>query len=166
MLIYNAKGQLFLGERYGKPGHWQFPQGGVEAGETLRENVLRELREEVGVSRKQIKSIRRLKARNSYLWKKVPAYARGKWIGQSQTFWLVEFVGADTDIDLKASDDQEFQDWKWCSVATVRRIAARERVAGYSDALKEFLQLKKVNRQQKSGKTHTTPRRQAPCRKR
>jgi hypothetical protein len=30
MLVYNARGQLFLGERLRNKGHWQFPQGGAE----------------------------------------------------------------------------------------------------------------------------------------
>jgi putative (di)nucleoside polyphosphate hydrolase len=143
MLIYNRKGQLFLGERYGKPGHWQFPQGGVERGDSLKESVLRELKEEIGVSKKALGSITRLRARHSYLWRKIPDYARGIWVGQAQTFWLVEFTGDDSDIDLDASTDPEFSSWRWCAVTTVKRIAARERIAGYTKALREFADFKK-----------------------
>jgi putative (di)nucleoside polyphosphate hydrolase len=166
MLIYNRKGQLFLGERYGKAGHWQFPQGGVEARESLRTNVLRELKEEIGISRKQIGVVTKLKARHRYLWKKIPAYARGRWIGQAQTFWLVEFIGEDVDIDLEATDDREFQDWKWCSVTTVRKVAARERIAGYEQALKEFLEFRKKARAKRNALTPSRSARVASPRKR
>jgi putative (di)nucleoside polyphosphate hydrolase len=138
MLVYNHKLQLLMGERHGKADHWQFPQGGVERGASLRQTVIRELKEELGIPRRAIGAITRLDARHEYIWKKVPAYAKGKWDGQSQTFWLVEFVGSDEDIRLDASDDQEFDTWRWCSVATVRRIAASERRAGYEGALREF----------------------------
>jgi putative (di)nucleoside polyphosphate hydrolase len=168
MLVYNKKGHLFLGERYGKPGHWQFPQGGVEQGESLKENVLRELKEEIGVSKKVLGSITRLRARNSYRWRKIPDYARGRWVGQTQTFWLVEFTGDDSDIDLDASADPEFSSWRWCTVTTVKKVAARERIAGYTAALREFVDFKKrklsrstsrVTRQTVVRRKRTTPRR-------
>ena len=38
-----------IGERVGKPGSWQTPQGGVDGGETVREAAKRELYEEVGL---------------------------------------------------------------------------------------------------------------------
>lgn len=140
MLVYNRRGQLFLGERLGKPGHWQFPQGGVEPRESLKENVLRELHEELGITREHVGILTKLRARHSYVWKKVPAYARGAWIGQRQTFWLVEFIGKNRDINLDAGDEPEFSQWRWCSVRGVRALAASERLEGYEKALKEFQQ--------------------------
>jgi putative (di)nucleoside polyphosphate hydrolase len=156
MLVVNADGKLFLGERLGRPGHWQFPQGGVEPGETLRENVIRELREEIGIQRKHIGTITKLSSRNRYLWKKIPAYAEGRWVGQSQTFWLVEFIGSDEDIDLHSSAEAEFKRWRWCSVSRVQKLAARERIEGYAGALSEFVELqnklrKKTPRRKKLG---------------
>jgi putative (di)nucleoside polyphosphate hydrolase len=138
MLVYNRKGQLFLGERLGKPGHWQFPQGGVEPGETLKANVLRELREEIGITEEHIGAITKLRARHSYLWSRVPAYAKGRWAGQQQTFWLVEFIGRNRDINLASAEEPEFSRWRWCAVRTVRRLAAPERLPGYEKALGEF----------------------------
>jgi putative (di)nucleoside polyphosphate hydrolase len=138
MLVYNRKGQLFLGERLGKLGHWQFPQGGAESNQSLKQNVIRELKEELGISKRLIGQITKLSARHSYLWRRIPNYARGKWIGQRQTFWLVEFIGSDKDIDLNGADEPEFSSWKWCSVSTVKRLAARERLEGYQPALLEF----------------------------
>lgn len=157
MLIYNSRGQLLLGERYGMKGHWQFPQGGVEPGQSRRATVFRELREELGIQRKHLGAIAKLKATHSYLWKKIPGYARGKWVGQTQTFWLVEFIGRDRDIDLAASRPQEFQDWRWCGVSTVRKIAARKRIAGYGDALAEFLKLRRGqnSKERKKGLSRT-----------
>lgn len=138
MLVCNHKKQLLMGERHGKPGHWQFPQGGVEEGASSRQTVFRELREELGIPRRALGRIHQLQATHQYLWKNIPAYARGKWVGQAQTFWLVEFVGDDSDIRLDTTDEPEFDAWRWCSIATVRRIAAKERRAGYEAALKEF----------------------------
>lgn len=150
LLVYNAKGQLFLGERLGKRGHWQFPQGGVERGRSLKETVIRELREEIGVGKRSIGAITKLSATNHYLWKKVPDYAVGKWVGQSQTFWLVEFTGENSEIDLTTTDDPEFRSWRWCSVTLVRRLAAKERRQGYEAALREFVAFQR-NKKRKKG---------------
>ena len=146
MLVYNQKGKLFLGERCGEKGHWQFPQGGAEPRYTPRENVLRELREELGIKKKHLGSLKKLKATHEYEWQSPPKYAVGKWRGQKQTFWLVEFTGSDTDIDLASFKEPEFRAWKWCSVGEVRRFAARHRVKGYEKPLKEFLEFKKAKK--------------------
>lgn len=42
-------GLVLLGERTGHPGQWQFPQGGLEEGETIVEALYREMDEEVGI---------------------------------------------------------------------------------------------------------------------
>ena len=50
--VLNSKNQLLIGERIGKPGSWQAPQGGVDGGpepETIAEAASRELYEEVGL---------------------------------------------------------------------------------------------------------------------
>jgi putative (di)nucleoside polyphosphate hydrolase len=144
MLVYNAKGQLFVGERSDRRKHWQFPQGGVEKNKTDRETVVRELREEIGITKRSIGRIRKLKATHAYLWRTIPAYAVGRWVGQAQTFWLVEFVGKDIDIDLATTKHQEFRNWRWCSATLVKRLVAPERRKGYRPALAEFLALKKA----------------------
>lgn len=142
MLVYNRRGELFLGERLNKKGHWQFPQGGAERRYTLRENVVRELKEELGLPRRALGSIKKLKATHEYDWKKIPDYAKGRWRGQAQTFWAVEFTGRDTDIQLDAFEEPEFKQWRWASVAKVRKLADRRRMKGYEAALHEFLEIR------------------------
>jgi len=143
MLVYNGRGQLWIGERLDKKGHWQFPQGGVEKGASVRENVLRELREELGLSPRALGRIRKLKSKHAYLWKNIPDYARGKWVGQSQTFWLVEFTGEDSHFNIAADTTPEFRRWRWASVTAIRKLAAKERRKGYEAPLREFLALKR-----------------------
>lgn len=143
MLVYNRQGRLFLGERFGEPGHWQFPQGGAEPRYTLRENVMRELREELGLKKRTIGKITKLESTHEYEWRTPPRYAHKKWRGQKQTFWLVEFVGTDSDIDLMSHKEPEFAAWRWCSATEVARRAATFRRAGYRGPLREFLEFKR-----------------------
>ncbi|MCV6606853.1 MAG: RNA pyrophosphohydrolase, partial [Campylobacterales bacterium] len=45
---YPEKCEVFLGERSDIEGAWQFPQGGVDQGESYKEALFRELKEEIG----------------------------------------------------------------------------------------------------------------------
>lgn len=146
MLVVNSSGRIFLGERYGEPGVWQFPQGGVEPEYSLKENVLKELHEELGAPKKMFKIIKRLKHRHRYDFRRVPRFAKGKWRGQSQTFWVVRFSGKKADINLDVKNP-EFSDFRWCSIKQVRKWAEPLRLPGYEGALKEFEQLMKRYRE-------------------
>ncbi len=141
MLVYNAEKRLFLGERFGSPNIWQFPQGGVEEGATLEENVVRELNEELGLKPAHIGTLRRLSTTHEYEWERPPEYAVGKWRGQSQTFWLVQFVGHDQDIHLTAHETPEFMAWRWVAPGEVESLAEPRRLGGYRPALQEACEL-------------------------
>lgn len=138
MLLYNSEGKLFLGERNEESGIWQFPQGGAEPGLTLEQNVLKELHEELGISDQLAKIAKQLKTTNTYDFSIPPAYAIGKWRGQTQTFWLVTFLGEDSDIRLDLHQPAEFMRWRWCTIDEVRALAEPKRLPGYAKALIEF----------------------------
>jgi putative (di)nucleoside polyphosphate hydrolase len=137
MFLINAKGQILLGERFGSRGEWQLPQGGVDKGTPLEENVIRELNEELGIAPDKLKIIQKLIATHTYEFKDPPGYALGKWRGQSQTFWLVKFLGTDLDINLTLHHEQEFSAWQWCTPTELRTKAHPVRAPGYEEPLKE-----------------------------
>ena len=137
MLVVNTEGKILLGERFGQPGVWQLPQGGVDDLSDLAESVYRELNEELGIERQKIRSIKKLRATHEYDWTVPPEYGVGRWRGQSQTFWVAYFSGSDSDIALDRHA-QEFSAYRWCTVAEVRQIAEQRRLPGYEAALKEF----------------------------
>jgi len=116
-MLVNAEGKAFVGKRIdNKEGDWwQMPQGGVDPGEDLDKAMLRELREEIGAGKKHMQIIARLPGELFYdlppeligkLW-------GGKYRGQRQSWYLVRFTGADSDIDLTADKHPEFCEWKW-----------------------------------------------------
>lgn len=47
--VLNSKNEVLIGERLGKPGSWQAPQGGFDVGESAIDAAIRELYEEVGL---------------------------------------------------------------------------------------------------------------------
>lgn len=136
LLIMNSEQKLFLGERYGEPGVWQLPQGGMEPEYTEEENALREAAEELGADEDCFSTIMKLDATHQYDFPIVPEYAEGRWHGQRQSFWLLEFRGGDSDIQLDRHH-QEFSDWKWCTLVEVLELSEPRRVPGYREPVAE-----------------------------
>jgi putative (di)nucleoside polyphosphate hydrolase len=60
MVISDGRGKLFWAKRLGQQA-WQFPQGGVSAGESAEQALFRELYEEVGLESSDVKIIQRTK---------------------------------------------------------------------------------------------------------
>lgn len=137
ILLYRGDGKLFLGERFGEKGVWQLPQGGVEEGFSLEENVVRELGEELGLRAALVRVRQRCRAEHQYDFAETPPHYVGKYRGQAQTFWIVEFIGSDGDINLNG-EHPEFSAFQWCTPAEVITRAEPRRVTGYRAPIAEF----------------------------
>ena len=51
IVLVNPAGEVFVGRRRDTPDAWQMPQGGIDAGETVRAAAVRELSEEAGTDK-------------------------------------------------------------------------------------------------------------------
>ena len=99
----NKKGEVhFLLVKHGK-GHWGFPKGHAEKGETERETALRELREETGVTDCK------LPAGKTFL-EKYTFRHDGKLIFKSVKYFLGKVHDTAVRIDPK-----EISDYRWAS---------------------------------------------------
>jgi len=113
-LMLNAKGRLLICERAGSPGAWQFPQGGVDPGESLKEGLRREIEEEIGLQAKDYSIIEK-KGGYRYLY---PKGVREKKLqkhgnhGQEQTYYLCQLEAKESKINVHQSP-QEFGNHKW-----------------------------------------------------
>lgn len=113
MMIINSKRQIFMGKRIDSKMHgWQMPQGGIDAGETPSAAALREMEEEIGSANAKIIA----ESRNWYSYRVpnslIPKLWDGQYCGQRQKWFLVDFFGADTDININTLHP-EFEEWKW-----------------------------------------------------
>jgi putative (di)nucleoside polyphosphate hydrolase len=112
-ILRNGAGKILLGERVDRSGAWQFPQGGVDEGETLAEALIRELREEIslGPSAYQI-----LTSRGPYYY----LFGGGKVVkgfhGKEQYYFLADFTG-DTDRINVETEHPEFRCVRWVDPA-------------------------------------------------
>ena len=116
---------------------WQLPQGGLLEGETPYEAALRELREEIGTD--NVKLIAETKGWLEYI---LPVNLRRNTedpvIGQRQKWFLMLFLGNDSEINVKATSHSEFDTWRWMSVSNVIRLSVHFKHGLYVDVFREF----------------------------
>lgn len=114
IILLNQKNQVFWGKRI-RTHSWQFPQGGIDRGETPEQAMFRELHEEVGLLPDHVRVVARTR---DWLRYEVPDRyirrdARGHYKGQKQIWFLLQLVGQDWDLNLRATDHPEFDAWRW-----------------------------------------------------
>lgn len=118
IMLLNAEGRIFVGERIDTPGAWQMPQGGIDAGETPEEAALRELWEEIGVNSDHVEV---LAQSADWLTYDLPDHLlgkvwKGKYRGQKQLWFVLRFKGPESAINID-TDHPEFGQWKWTDSA-------------------------------------------------
>ena len=119
IIIFNRDGKILWCKRKQGDG-WQFPQGGIDKGESPLEALYRETYEEVGLKKHQIKIVRENERWIGYDVPKdrVPKYFSFKnrrFKGQTQKWFLAEFLGNNEDINLSLHSQIEFSEWTWSS---------------------------------------------------
>ena len=114
IILCNAKNEVFWGKRI-REHSWQFPQGGIDKGESPEQAMYRELFEEVGLQSHHVHILGRTK---NWLRYEVPSHWikrewRTSYKGQKQIWFLLRLVGRDCDVSLRASGHPEFDAWRW-----------------------------------------------------
>ncbi len=139
IVICNRQGQVLRARRYGQHS-WQFPQGGINPGESPEQAMYRELYEEVGLQRKDV---RLLASTRNWLRYKLPKRLV-RWdtkpvcIGQKQRWFLLQLQCNDADINVQRSKSPEFDGWRWVSYwYPVRQVVSFKREV-YRRVMKEF----------------------------
>ena len=114
IILLNQKNQVFWGKRI-RTHSWQFPQGGIDRGESPEQAMFRELHEEVGLLPEHVRIVARTR---DWLRYEVPDRfirrdARGHYKGQKQIWYLLQLVEPDWNINLRATSHPEFDAWRW-----------------------------------------------------
>jgi putative (di)nucleoside polyphosphate hydrolase len=140
MILINPERQVFWAKRAHNVDAWQFPQGGLQAGETAEEAMFRELREEIGLEKEDVKI---LTTSRTWLKYKLPhkylrLHTEPLCIGQKQKWFLLELCSSELNICLTKSESPEFDGWCWVDYWTPPEQVIEFKRKIYKRVLREF----------------------------
>ncbi len=114
-IVIDKENKFLLVQKNGyKDNEWTFPGGGREEGETLEQNMYRELKEEINtdISDLEIVGVSTHKIEYDYPADMARKVNGGKFRGQSYDQIVVRFIG---DEDQLVFTPEEFRGHKWVS---------------------------------------------------
>ena len=131
VMLLNQEGRVFVGRRADRSGApegagnwWQMPQGGLDEGEDPETAARRELVEETGM-----RSIRFIGRTRDWLTYDLPPELvgvawEGRYRGQKQLWFAARFEGPESEIDIgpREGHEQEFDAWRWVSLAELPEL--------------------------------------------
>ena len=141
MMIINKNKEIFIGQRFEKDkSAWQMPQGGIDKGEKTIDAVIREMNEETGI-KKNFKILYETKKWHYY---KLPIYLQkklwgGKFVGQKQKWFLIDFKGKDSEINIQTKKP-EFKKWKWTSSKKMMELIVPFKKKLYANVVSEMVE--------------------------
>jgi putative (di)nucleoside polyphosphate hydrolase len=140
LMVINKEKKIFIGKRIDtKNGAWQMPQEGIKDDETIAEAALRELQEETNITERDVNIIAESK---KWLYYDLPEFLieklwEGQYRGQKQKWLLINFLGTDSDINIKTSS-AEFKEWQWMDLNNVPEIVTPFKKRIYLSVVEEF----------------------------
>jgi putative (di)nucleoside polyphosphate hydrolase len=147
IMLLNREGKVFVGQRIDNSLEaWQMPQGGIDEGEDAETAAIREIGEETGIAAHLVEIVAQSKEDLFYdlptdligkVWK-------GRYRGQRQAWFLMRFLGEDSDIDI-VTEHPEFRAWRWSDPADLpamivpfKRVLYEQVVALFSTHLERI----------------------------
>ena len=138
IVLLNYENKVFVGRRIDNPKNfWQMPQGGVDHGEDLISAAYRELEEETSI--KNVKLIKEINKITTYILPEnlLGIIWKGKYKGQKQKWFLMRFLGDDTEINIK-TDKPEFLEWKWIDLESITDVVVDFKLEVYKTLKSEI----------------------------
>jgi putative (di)nucleoside polyphosphate hydrolase len=134
-IIINKDKKVLMCEHVWIDDAWQFPQGGIEKGESEEDAILRELNEELGT--KNLKVLKKMDYKIKYHF---PHYLKEKYNmdGNEQKFFLLYFHGDDNEIRFDNQEKPEFKSFKWVNYTQPPLEVIYFKKLSYLEALNYF----------------------------
>ncbi|PHS57263.1 MAG: RNA pyrophosphohydrolase [Sulfurimonas sp.] len=131
---YPQKKEIFLAQRNDLEDVWQFPQGGIDSGESILEALFRELEEEIGTAAVEV--IHEYPKWISYDFPTKIAKNMKPFIGQRQRYFLVK-LNKDAKINIETKHP-EFNDFKFVGIEDVLKLSASFKKDVYEKVINYF----------------------------
>lgn len=114
IVVFNRQRQVLLCKRNDVADSWQFPQGGIEEGETVAQAARRELYEETSLKNVTLIKSLEMPARYTFPPNIIELMQKRGFhnIGQDIYWSLFFFDGNDAEIDLQ-TENPEFSEYRW-----------------------------------------------------
>lgn len=112
-ILQDRSGRILICERSDTPGAWQFPQGGIESGETPAAALAREVLEEISLPRHAY-SI--MAVRGPYRYRFPAGITKKGFRGQAHHYFLLRLRGPKSLINTAAAN-HEFRQVRWIGPA-------------------------------------------------
>ncbi len=145
IIITNQQRKVFWARRISGDG-WQFPQGGIDEGETVLDAMYRELEEETGFLATDVELVARTETWLRYdlpdrflNGSRMPESSlKTRFKGQKQMWFLLRLMNEGIEPNFELNDNPEFDDWCWINYwkAADRVVDFKRDV--YKQALKEL----------------------------
>lgn len=116
IMLANARGEILWAKRVGQDA-WQFPQGGIQQGESPQQALFRELEEEIGLTAKDVEVIATTRGWLRYRLpqKLLRRDSKPLCIGQKQKWFLLRMLSDDSEVRFDNDHKPEFDHWRWVS---------------------------------------------------
>ena len=131
---YPQKVRFFVAERNDMPTVWQFPQGGIDEGESAEEALFRELEEEIGTG--DVEIIAEYPEWLSYDFPEHIAQKMAPYDGQKQRYFLVK-LNDHSKINLN-TEHPEFMDYQFVEYKKLFERVAYFKAEVYEKAIEYF----------------------------
>lgn len=131
---YPARCEIFIASRIDVQDAWQFPQGGIDKGESAKDALFRELKEEIGTNSVDI--VAEFPSWVSYDFPPAVANRMAPYDGQTQKYFLVKLKkGAKINIKTK---EPEFSEYKFVKTEELNDYITFFKRTVYKKVLKYF----------------------------
>ncbi len=138
IILLNSANLVFAAKRIDmKAEAWQMPQGGIDEGETPEQAAMRELGEETGTHKAEIIGSNDTWYTYDLPDNLVPVIWGGRYRGQKQKWFVLRFLGQDSDINIHTAEP-EFSEWRWVEPKTLPDIIVPFKRALYSELVRDF----------------------------
>ena len=140
IVLFNKDKKVLLCERKGNyHDAWQFPQGGIDEGESIAQAAARELWEETSVRSAQLVYT----IPDAFIYD-FPAEIikhnslRGRTDAGNEQYWsLFYFTGEDSEINLNTAEP-EFKSWRWADITEADQHVVDFKKSTYAAIIKIF----------------------------